>query len=538
MGGKRFGALCGFLAKRKGLLLLPLVIAVFVLPGLELRSGQTLPVLITDDPCPPPVNLGDIILPEVLWAEAWGHGTWVTEVQFTTLAANENVYIRYFSKGGAQRGPFLLYKSAVAQESRKFTNIVSTLQGIDPSFNYYGIVGTIVVQKGVLADILVSARIRCGNFSKVNWGIKNNTANRAVVGSPILVQNMESTADYRSAVVCFNPTAYAANVEFRILDAAGNLIGSAFTRTLAAYGFVNFWIFPQAGVPFPGSPHENAVLLISVTSGSGAVVGYGCTSNNITNDPAAHPVTSAKTSGSTTPTSPESLKVLPEGIWLPAGGSGIWSTDVQITDMTGGSQVHCYFDYNGGNRRDGGVIWTGSGPLTSVKYMNMLSTLQALDLGFTYYGKVGTLVFQTQDTAHKIHVSARIMEGQNSKIDPGLNVVAPASQKFMYIQDLTNNGSYRSSVLVYNPVASTTTANFWLVDGSGATIGTTFSKTFVGNDFRSFNPFFEAGVAAGVYDNVTLRFNSGPVYFLLGYGSTVDNGSNDPSCHALQRLDY
>jgi hypothetical protein len=168
----------------------------------------------------------------------------------------------------------------------------------------------------------------------------------------------------------------------------------------------------------------------------------------------------------------------------------------------------------------------------------MLQTLQALDPGFTYYGKVGALIFQTQDTAHKIHVAARIMEGQNSKIDPGLNVVAPASQKYMYIQDLTNNGSYRSSVLVFNPVASATTANFWLVDGSGATIGTSFSKTFVGNDFRSFNPFAEAGISAGVYDNVTLRFNSGPVYFLVGYGSTVDNGSNDPSCHALQRLDF
>ena len=538
MGGKRFAVLWGFIKKRKGLFLLPLVIAVFVLPGLELRSGQEAPpALIMDDPCPP-VNLGDIILPEVLWAEAWGHGTWVTEVQFTTLAANENVYVRYYSKGGAQRGPFLLYKSVAAQESRKYTNIVATLQGIDPSFNYYGIVGTIVVQKGSIADIMVSARIRCGNFSKVNWGIKNNTANRAVVGSPILVQNMESTAEYRSAVVCFNPTAYSANVEFRILDSAGNLIGSAFTRTLAAFGFVNFWIFPQAGVPFPGTPYDNACLLITVTSGSGAVIAYGCTSNNITNDPAAHPIASAKTSGSTTPTSPESLKVLPEGIWMPAAGGGVWLTDIQITDMTGASQVRCYFDYNGGNRRDCGVIWTGGGALTSVKYVNMLQTLQALDPGFTYYGKVGALVFQTQDTAHKIHVAARIMEGKNSKIDPGLNVVAPASQKYMYIQDLTNNGSYRSSVLVYNAMPTATTANFWLVDGSGATIGTSFSKTFVGNDFRSFNPFAEAGIAAGVYDNVTLRFNSGPVYFLVGYGSTVDNGSNDPSCHALQRLDF
>jgi hypothetical protein len=535
MGGKRFGALCGFLAKRKGLLLLPLVIAVFVLPGLELRSGQTLPVLITDDPCPPPVNLGDIVLPEVLWAEAWGHGTWVTEVQFTTLAANENVYVRYYSKGGAQRGPFLLYKSAVAQESRKFTNIVSTLQGIDPSFNYYGSSGH--RRRKAPSPISWSRRGSAAATSQGQLGHQEQRGNRRG-GSPILVQNMESTADYRSAVVCFNPTAYTANVEFRILDAAGNLIGSAFTRTLAAYGFVNFWIFPQAGVPFPGTPYDNACLLITVTSGSGAVIAYGCTSNNITNDPAAHPIASAKTSGSTTPTSPESLKVLPEGIWMAASGGGIWLTDVQITDMTGGSTVRCYFDYNGGNRRDCGVIWTGSGAMTSVKYVNMLQTLQAIDPAFTYYGKVGALVFQTQDTAHKIHVSARIMEGQNSKIDPGLNVVAPASQKFMYVQDLTNDASYRSSVLVYNPVASTTTANFWLVDGSGATIGTSFSKTFVGNDFRSFNPFAEAGVAAGVFDNITLRFNSGPVYFLLGYGSTVDNGSNDPSCHALQRLDY
>ncbi|MDH4198086.1 MAG: hypothetical protein OEW05_11795, partial [Candidatus Aminicenantes bacterium] len=312
-----------------------------------------------------------------------------------------------------------------------------------------------------------------------------------------------------------------------------------FTRTLGAYGFVNFWIFPQAGADYPAYSYEHACLLISVTSGSGAVVGYGCTSNNFTNDPAAHPIASAKTSGTTiTSTSPEPLKILPEGIWLPAAGLGVWSSDVQITDMTGGSQVSCYFDYNGGNRRDCGLIWTGGGALTSVKYSNILATLQALDPAFTYYGRLGTLVFKTQDSAHKIHVSARIMEGRNSKIDPGLNVVLPASQKFMYIQDLTNNASYRSSILLYNPVASATTADFWLVDGVGNVIGTSFSKSFVGNDFLSFNPFFEAGVPAGVYDNVTLKFSSGPVYFLMGYGSTVDNGSNDPSCHALQRLDF
>ncbi len=541
MFGKGYGALSKNLRRRKGLCLLPLAAAVFILLGADLRPGQESAILNTEDPCPPPVNTGDTILPEAIWAVAWGFGTWVTEIQVTTLAANEAVSVRYFSRNGAQRGPFVLFTSTVAQESRKYTNFMATLQGLDPSFDYFGKVGTLVFRKGVSAEILVSARIRNGDYSKVNWGIKNNTYNRAQAGSPMLIQNMESTAEYRSAAVFFNPTAYSATVEFRILDPDGNLIGSAFTRTLAAYGFVNFWIFPQAGADYPAFSYEHAKMLVTVISGSGGVVGYGCTSNNITNDPAAHPIVSARTNTSTNySTSPSSYKVVPEGLWTPAPGLGIWTTDVQITDMSGGSQVYGYFDYGGGNRRSVGLLWTGGGALRSVKYKNILSTFQALDPGFSYVNRVGALVFQTQDADHKIHVSARVLEGRNSKIDPGLNVVPPASQQLMYIQDLTSDSSYRSSVLMYNALGSATTADFWLVDGNGNVIGAPFTRTFVAYDFQSFNPFIAAGVPypAHSYDNVSLRFSSGPVFFLLGYGSTVDNVSNDPSCHALQRLDY
>jgi hypothetical protein len=120
---------------------------------------------------------------------------------------------------------------------------------------------------------------------------------------------------------------------------------------------------------------------------------------------------------------PSSTQVLPEAIWAPASGGGVWMTDVQIIDRTGGSVVSVYFTPYGNNRRGPFVLWTGPGENRSIKYGNILEAIDGLDNGFDYYAKVGTVEFVTQDSNHKIHIMARTSNGDYSKTFQGLPMV-------------------------------------------------------------------------------------------------------------------
>ena len=70
--------------------------------------------------------------------------------------------------------------------------------------------------------------------------------------------------------------------------------------------------------------------------------------------------------------SPAQQKILPEVIWAAATGGGTWMSEVQVTDISGGSQVSVYYNTSAG-RRGPFVLWNNSGgALRSMKYSNML----------------------------------------------------------------------------------------------------------------------------------------------------------------------
>jgi hypothetical protein len=273
---------------------------------------------------------------------------------------------------------------------------------------------------------------------------------------------------------------------------------------------------------------------VQPVSGTGKVFCFGASANNATNDPAAH---LAVQNGSVHDNGPNNLKILPEAIWAPATGGGTWVSEAQIVDVTGGSAVSVYFDYGGGSRRGPFALWTGSGAGAKVKYANILQQLETIDSGFTYSGRVGTLEFQTQDNAHFIQVTARTLNGNYSKTFPGLNLAdaeTADTSRMMLIQNYTNNASYRSTCGFYNPTADAVTVEFTLLDSSGIQIGTPFSKTLVGYDFKSFSPFSEAGVAypANAYDNVILRVRpTSGTGRVVSFGASANNASNDPASH-------
>jgi hypothetical protein len=97
--------------------------------------------------------------------------------------------------------------------------------------------------------------------------------------------DMESSSTYRAACGFLNISSVNMTVEFRLFDYQNNLLGSAFTRTINAWTFDSFNPYVQAGAP----DSSNAWVWINPLTGSGGTLFcFGATTNNLTNDPAAH----------------------------------------------------------------------------------------------------------------------------------------------------------------------------------------------------------------------------------------------------------
>ncbi len=479
------------------------------------------------------------ILPEVIWASATGGGTWVSEVQVTDVTGGSQVSVYYNTLSG-RRGPFLLWNNSggSALSSIKYANLLQTIDGLDAgTFTYYGTVGAVefITQDG---SHLLQAAVRelNGNYAKTFSALSLHDANTATAGRAMIVANLSSNATYRSTAGFFNPTADEVTVEFALLNSGGEQIGALFNRTLAGHGFQAFDPFSQAGVPYPGSSYDNVILQVRPITGAGKLMCFGATANNASNDPAAHLAVQEATGYDN---GPGSQQILPEVIWASATGGGTWVSEVQLTDVTGGSQVSVYYNTLSG-RRGPFLLWNNSGgaALSSIKYANLLQTIDGLDAGtFTYYGTVGSVEFVTQDNSHLLQAAVRELNGNYAKTFSGLNLVEAETAdttRSMLIQNYTNNAGYRSTSGFFNPTADSITVEFTLLNGSDGQIGTQFSKTLAGHGFQAFDPFAEAGVPypGNSYDNVILwvRPTSGTGKVMC-FGATANNASNDPAAH-------
>ncbi len=236
--------------------------------------------------------------------------------------------------------------------------------------------------------------------------------------------------------------------------------------------------------------------------------------------------------------SPSNLVILPEVIWAAASGGGTWVSEVQITDFTGGSVVNAFFYYGTGYRSISN-IWTSAGAYRSIKLDNILYSLGLIDTTFSYYGRVGTLQLITQDSTHKIHAVARTRNGNFGKSFSSLSWVDANSANLgrnMVIQDLRFNPTYRTFVGFWNGTLGghSITVQFRIIASDNTSVGSWFTKTFAPWEFKSFNPFEEAGITTGSYENcwlyinVTASGNSGDgSRGLMGFGSAANNYTND-----------
>jgi hypothetical protein len=234
--------------------------------------------------------------------------------------------------------------------------------------------------------------------------------------------------------------------------------------------------------------------------------------------------------------SPSDWQVLPEATWALASGGGTWVTEVQITSFaTTAADINVYFYYNGG--------YTGPFPLYagleqyhSVRYSNILATIDSLDSGDTvYYGKAGAIWFWTTSTSSAIQVQAKTVNGNYGKTFPGLGVVdanTAAQGRDMVIEDVVQDTTYRTNIGVFNSsIDATYTVYFTIVDSADSTVGSEFSVILAPRNFRSFNPFNLAGVPSGTYSNcwlyISVTAGGTATRAVFCYGSLANNYTND-----------
>ncbi|MDH4196258.1 MAG: hypothetical protein OEW05_02500 [Candidatus Aminicenantes bacterium] len=229
------------------------------------------------------------ILPEVIWAPATGGGTWMTEVQIIDMeGTGTQVSVMFYHTAG-QRGPFTLWTSPASWSSQTYSNILSTLQGLDPSFFYFGRVGALVFSTQSSANkIHVTAKTSNGNYAKTYPGLNNVQSNRVDIGvTEMIIPNVSNNAEYRTSIGYVKLSSAAAGMSFHIYDSTGTLVGSATYSLPADPQYRSYNPFTLCGLPYPTYSFSNCWIRIALWSDGTAVFPFGAIANNTTNDPSA-----------------------------------------------------------------------------------------------------------------------------------------------------------------------------------------------------------------------------------------------------------
>ena len=244
--------------------------------------------------------------------------------------------------------------------------------------------------------------------------------------------------------------------------------------------------------------------------------------------------------------SPSRYQILPEAIWAAASGGGTWTTEVQIyaRNTTDPVDVYVWFFYGGGSRR-GPFTMTGLTVQHMLKYTNILSTIDSLDSGvFTYYGRVGTVWFQTVDSNDTILVQGKTLHsgGYGKTMNamdysPEGNTAAfSPTWRGMMIQGITNSSTYRSTCGFFNVFSTSITVRIALIYSTDAWLGYE-DITLVGGEFLAFDPFVRFGVS-GTYTNCRIWVDPlAGTGMVMSFGASANNTTNDPAAHIAVQYD-
>jgi hypothetical protein len=228
-----------------------------------------------------------VVIPEAVWAAASGGGTWVTALQITSgYASGPGEVLLFFNYGGGSaRGPFSIWTNPQNHEQVEFPNILQHLQSIDPSFNYFGRVGSLEILFDSGLKGIAVARTSNGNYSKTFPGLNWKDCNTVAVGRNMAIGYMVNNPTYRSAMGLYNVSMTTLTVNGYVTVGGGWYTGSIITKTLVSYDYQSFNPFVEAGIG--GNNYDYVTIEIYGASGTGEVMVFGATTNNTTNDPGA-----------------------------------------------------------------------------------------------------------------------------------------------------------------------------------------------------------------------------------------------------------
>jgi hypothetical protein len=214
----------------------------------------------------------------------------MTEFQVLDMTSISGTQVRVYVylMGEDVRGPFTFWVSPGAYNTYKGSNLLQTIQSLDPAHNdYYGRVGAVrFLTNDSLHVIQVSVRTYNGSYSKTFNGLPENRAgNSASIGREMVVPNIVNNSNYRTGFGIVNIFDDTIQVQFLIMNSTNNAIGN-FTKTINPRSFTAFNPFVEAGVS--SGSYSNHFLYINPLSGTSNLFCFGATTHNVTNDPAAH----------------------------------------------------------------------------------------------------------------------------------------------------------------------------------------------------------------------------------------------------------
>ena len=229
-----------------------------------------------------------IILPEVIWAAAYGGGTWISEVQIVDRTGGSQVWAYfYYGASASYVRTVYLWTGGARNSCIHFPNILSTLQSLDPLFTYYGKVGALwLTTQNDSHKIQASALTRNGNYGKTFPGlawVDGNTANKM---RNMMILGLRNDG-YRVAIGVFNASnSTFSQVEFALYRHDETVMG-VFSKTFNPGEFKTFNPFKELGITYTISncwleiyPDEADIW----GDGTKGLMVFGSLANNTTND--------------------------------------------------------------------------------------------------------------------------------------------------------------------------------------------------------------------------------------------------------------
>ena len=240
---------------------------------------------------------------------------------------------------------------------------------------------------------------------------------------------------------------------------------------------------------------------------------------------------------------PASEKIIPECIWAAASGGGTWITEIQIINRSATSttgHVNATFYHSGGTWGPFQLTSSEMDWKSTFRTTNLLSLLDTRDTNaaHVYAGTVGAVLFSTTNSM-QITVTAWTKNGNYGKSYPGMTnavkALNSANPRAMTIPFLRQTPADRTFVGFWNSSGLYSyTVLFQLFNSDHVQIGSDINRTLTPNQFIAFNPFTEAGVAAGTYYYDAYLWFRGTqttqtdwAWGVIGFGSIANSTTND-----------